>query len=394
LFKKGEYVFIPLPSFGYGRNESYWIGALMPILKEDARGEIGTLIVPQYLYNPLVGHTIVGNYFRYPSDSAQYELTASFSEKIARDIDLRYKDVGFGGGRYVVGAQVEWLKNPFARFFGFGNRAREQRETNYTSIEMIMKVTAGINLTPDLSVLVTERFRDVSVDDGIVQSVLSTKQRFRRTAGIDGAQIVGHRLTLLYDSRDHQRTPIKGTYIAVNGEYNQDLKHDEANRWWRYIVDARTLVPHAGGRLIFVPHFLLDGVVGDKLERMPMNQAKGERRGIPFYERPMLGGENTLRAFGNNRYISDTAFLFNFEERIIVKEVDIFGHPIGLECAPFLDIGRVQREKPWDKINLKYWQVNPGVGLRLLVRPHIVGRADFAVGRDGFNAFVGLDYPF
>jgi len=32
--------------------------------------------------------------------------------------------------------------------------------------------------------------------------------------------------------------------------------------------------------------------------------------------------------------------------------------------------------------------------LRILARPHVVGRLDVAYGRDGENLFVGLDYPF
>jgi hypothetical protein len=394
FLKKGDYTFIPLPLFGYSRNEGSSLGGQMWVLKEDARGHIGTLIVPQYFYNRLLGHTVNANYFRYPSNTAQYELYGSFSENIARDIDLRYKDVGAGSGRYYIEGQVQWFKDPLARFFGLGNRAQEQQETNYTSEEIKISLTGGIKLNPDFAILFTERFRSVSVEHGIVDSLPSTKQRFGQVAGIEGAQILGHRLTLRYDTRDHQRTPTEGSYITASGEFNQNLYHNEANRWWRYTIEARTLIPHAQGRLIFVPHFLLDGVAGEKLETQPTNQTEEVQRGIPFFERPMLGGETTLRAFGQNRFISNSAILFNFEERILIEEREIFGYVIGMEIAPFLDLGRVQRSNPWENLNFKNWQFNPGTGIRLLARPYILGRADFAYGRDGFNAFVGVDYPF
>src|SRR6476469_347473 len=132
FFQKGPYTFIPLPAFSYARNERYWVGAFMPILKEDQKHELSTIITPQYLFNPLVGQTGTINVLRYPSDTAQYEMTASFSERIARDIDFRYKDVGAGGGRYILGVDATWFKNPCERFFGFGNHAQELRETNYT----------------------------------------------------------------------------------------------------------------------------------------------------------------------------------------------------------------------------------------------------------------------
>ncbi|MEP6891279.1 MAG: hypothetical protein ABI955_11370, partial [Nitrospirota bacterium] len=59
---------------------------------------------------------------------------------------------------------------------------------------------------------------------------------------------------------------------------------------------------------------------------------------------------------------------------------------------PFLDIGRVM--SGLSTRDFKDFQVNPGIGFRILAKPHVVGRFDVAYGRDGSNFFVGLDYPF
>ena len=64
---------------------------------------------------------------------------------------------------------------------------------------------------------------------------------------------------------------------------------------------------------------------------------------------------------------------------------------IELEAAPFLDFGRVNKEFLG---RLGRTQFNPGVGIRAISRPNVVGRVDVAYGRDGGNVFVGLDYPF
>jgi hemolysin activation/secretion protein len=136
--------------------------------------------------------------------------------------------------------------------------------------------------------------------------------------------------------------------------------------------------------MVFVVHALLDAV----------NRANRAERAIPFYERPTLGGETTLRAFGLSRFIDNTAWLVNLEERIQMVEKKLFDYPIDLEAAPFVDIGRVSRRLDPYRIPLKHIQVNPGVGLRLLARPNVVGRLDVAYGKDGGNVFVGLDYPF
>ncbi len=89
----GDYTFIPLPAFAYSRNEGYWIGALMPILKANDKGELEHILAPQYLHNRYIGETVSLNYFGYPSDNEQYSAVASYSTKIQRDIDLAYKNV-------------------------------------------------------------------------------------------------------------------------------------------------------------------------------------------------------------------------------------------------------------------------------------------------------------
>jgi surface antigen Omp85-like protein len=370
---RGGYSYIPLPAFSYNRNEKYWVGALMPVLRSNEQDQVQDIFAPQYLHNQYIGETLSLNYYGYPSDTETYNAVASYSTKIERDFDLSYKNIAAGGGRYIVAGEVNWFKNAFRRFFGIGNDAPESDETNYTSREAVVQFTAGINITSDFALMLTERYHDVRVDQGAVTSLPQTKSSFPDLTGINGAQIVGHKLSLRYDTRDKQLIPTQGNYVNISAEFNQNLKHQEENQWWRFTFDARHLLPHGPG-LVFVAHAFWDTIIGP---------------GVPFYERPMLGGETTLRAFGQSRYIDDSALLVNFEERIPVFEKRIFDHPISLEAAPFLDVGRV-----YETFSTKDLQVNPGVGLRLLARPNVVGRLDIGYGRDGTNVFVGLDYPF
>jgi hemolysin activation/secretion protein len=124
-------------------------------------------------------------------------------------------------------------------------------------------------------------------------------------------------------------------------------------------------------------------------------ERKGTMLGVPFYERPTLGGQDTLRAFGLGRYVGNWAALINLEERVTIFDEKIFDHDARLELAPFIDIGRVGRTSlDLERSILTNIQVNPGIGVRLLARPNVVGRLDLAYGKDGSNVFVGLDYPF
>lgn len=225
--------------------------------------------------------------------------------------------------------------------------------------------------------MLTEHYRDIRVDDGIVDSLPKAKTSFAVLPGMEGANIFGHKLTVRYDTRDKQLISTRGTYINASVELNQNLQHAESNRWVRTTLDARHLISHYDDRLVFVARALVDRVSSSR---------------TPFYERPTLGGETSLRGFGQSRFIGNAAVLVNFEERIPVRQQKVFDYLVDLEVAPFLDIGRVMRVLA--PRHLGNFQINPGVGLRLLAKPNVVGRMDIAYGRDGANLYLGLDYPF
>lgn len=377
LFVQGQYTYIPLPAFTYNRNEGYWAGALMPILKSNAKGDLVDIFAPQYLHNESVGETFTMNYFGYPSDTEQYSAIASYSTKIQKDIELNYKNVAAGGGRYILAGQAMWFKNPFRRFFGLGNRAPEAHETNYTSRETLIQLTAGINLNPDFAILWSERYHDVRVETGALTSLPQTKIVFPNLVGIEGAQIFGHKLALRYDTRDKQLVTTRGTYFNASVELNQNLLHKDPNRWLRTTFDARHFIPHYDDQMVFVMRVFADALTGN---------------GVPFFEQPTLGGETTLRAFGQSRFIQDNALVLNLEERIRVGRQEIAGYNIDGQVAPFLDIGRVMNK--WTFSKLSNPEINPGLGFRVIAPPYVVSRLDIAYGKDGPNVFVGLDYPF
>jgi hypothetical protein len=383
---KSDYTIIPLPAFASNPNEGYWVGVNPPILKADSKGEVKEVLMPQYLYNQKVGHYGSLNYFAYPSDTEQYHALAWFGQKLDQGIDLGYKNVDAGG--YIFAADFNAFKEPFARFFGFGSRTTQAQETNYTSRELLVKLTAGIKFTPDLALMLTERYRNVRVDNGIVDSLPATAQQFPTISGVQGAQILGHGLTLRYDTRDSQLIPTKGAYVNILAEFNQNVQPHAENQWEYVALDARQFIPHGSGRMTFVARAFFAGVFGH-IER------RGTDLGVPFYEQPTLGGETTLRAFGNGRYIGSWAVLVNLEERISVLSKTISDLHAHLEIAPFLDIGRVgENSEKALRPFLKDLQFNPGIGFRLLIKPTVVGRFDVAYGRDGENVFVGIDYPF
>src|SRR5207247_3587417 len=113
---------------------------------------------------------------------------------------------------------------------------------------------------------------------------------------------------------------------------------------------------------------------------------------VPFFERSSLGGHNTLRAFGVGRFVDNHSLVFNFEERIQLFHLRIFGTIAEVETAPFLDIGKLTDSFRYRAFS--QYEANPGIGFRAISRPNVVGRVDFASGNEGQAVFAGLDFPF
>jgi surface antigen Omp85-like protein len=378
------YSIIPLPAFQYDRNEGAWVGALAPIFRTNAKGQVEDIIAPLYLHNDRIGETFALNMYSYRDETRQYHAVISHATKIEHLLDVGYKDTGYDDGRYIIILQANSGKTAFERFYGFGNGAPASAESNYTKGDTEIKVSGGINLDSSFSVLATERVRRVKIEDGAA-NVTQTLYAFPTAPGIDGADIWSQGVTLAYDTRDNQLTPLDGVYATLTGESDQNYKTDNRDQWWRATADYRSYYPHDDDQAVLVSRAMFDD--------LPIDSKGLVRQGVPFYERPTLGGEDTLRAFGNGRFVSSYSMLINVEERISLVQRSIMGNVIEIEVAPFLDVGRVG-PRITSRTLTKNVQVDPGIGLRLLARPNIASRLDVGYGRDGANIFVGLDYPF
>ena len=62
------------------------------------------------------------------------------------------------------------------------------------------------------------------------------------------------------------------------------------------------------------------------------------------------------------------------------------------ELAPFLDTGQVFGN--FKDVSVKDYRMTPGLGIRGIVRPNVVGRLDYGFSREGGAIFAGLDFPY
>src|SRR5713226_7304120 len=79
---KGGYTVIPLPAFSYTRNESYWIGTLVPILKANDKEEIEDIFAPMYLHNRFIDESFSFSYYGYRQETIHYRVITAYATKV------------------------------------------------------------------------------------------------------------------------------------------------------------------------------------------------------------------------------------------------------------------------------------------------------------------------
>lgn len=368
---------IPVPSVSTTRNDGNDVGLIMPILVTDPDGELKYLMAPMVIRNSIVGTRGAFNFFQYEPGGRQIQFIGSFTEKIERKLVFNYIDPAFSNGRYFLQFGGSFFKNATSRFFGLGQDSLEGNETNYTAREIRANWRFGVYANEVTQIALAQRVRDVQLQRGAT-NLPFTGERFGDVDGVTGqTTIVGHRVSFHYDTRNNLVTPTDGMAITAYAELNQNLQNNEHPVYSRYEVEVKKLFPSESKRAILVVRADLQATLGTQ---------------VPFFEQSSLGGQNNLRGFGVDRYIDKHLLSVSVEERIHIARTRLAGVMADFELAPFLDTGQVFGN--FKDVSVKDYRMTPGLGIRGIVRPNVVGRLDYGFSREGGAIFAGLDFPY
>jgi outer membrane protein assembly factor BamA len=366
---------VPLPIFTTDPNERQTYGALLAII-DAQEGAFRSLLVPYVTYNSLLGVAGSVHYERFFADQAKFDTDLSQSTRNQAFYRLRYADLNLRDPRYLFEGFGLYENDRTARFFGIGADSREQDETNYTLRQVGGEVTFGRRLMPELIASLTERLRYVTIRRGAVDSLPFLKDVFTDVPGDGGSFVWAHRLALTYDTRDSLVAPTQGRFGQIFFEVADEAIGSQAS-FVRYGLQGRWLWPQLGERLVLAVRGLLERVTGSD---------------VPFFELSDLGGDDTLRGFGENRFLDEGRVLVNAEERIKVFHITYGDVRTDIELAVFVDAGRVFQS--FSDLGSGKIQAVIGGGIRFLAASQIVAKIDVGVGSEGLAIFTGLDYPF
>jgi outer membrane protein assembly factor BamA len=372
-------VTIPLPVIAASPNEGVTSGALAAFLLHNNRDEVTSLVAPQINYNPNFGmtYTLYGAF--YPSKQRSAEINLSHSTHVNEDYEAKIKDLTLLDGKLETNLFIYHFSDGSDRFFGTGAGSSVKSETNFAGIESGFTYTGNYKLYDDFFFQLGERLRSVRISPGAIGSIpfITELFTFSDVPGINGFTAHAQKIALLYNTLDSQTMPLSGLYGRISAELSA-RNLGSSTDYRRYEAEAKGFLPQdREKRFITAFRGLYSQVTSNN---------------TPFMEQSIIGGETSLRGYGRNRFIDKTALLFNLEERIRLFRWNLFDVNADWELAPFIDAGAVISSL--DSLTGRDFRFTPGIGIRAVVRPNIVGRMDIGFGGEGAAVFIGLGYPF
>lgn len=354
---------------------------LMPVWVGLSSSGLRSLYAPALTYNDAVGGALSLDYYRFTSTAAVFEAFASIAQRSEREVYLSYQSDASADLGLSWDAEAQHLRDANRRFYGVGPAAPLSGETDYTLATW--NTSGGVNLPftreSPWAVRLSPHVRAVRLLSGPRRGLPDIESKHPGAAnGRHRLVDAGLRAALVYDSRDSKMTPSSGAYAAAYAEGARDGFVSDMT-YQRYGFDAKAFKPLGGGS---DPRFVL---AGDAV----VERLYGD---VPFWSLPSLGGKYSHRGYGAGRFVDHAMACVQAELRTRLFAFDASGRPVSFWVDPFAGAGFVAPEFVYAHGK----RIKPFVGtaLRAVVRPQVVGSADFAVAAEGLKVFLDLNYAF
>ena len=365
----------PLPMYTTVPNEGSTYGA-MPVWVRSMNGEdkIHSILAPSLSWNKSAGVTGSFRYYRYFHELGTYFLVLSASTEINRSLWFQYDDDRRDVGATTKNVLVRVRRNLFYRFFGLGPDTTPEGESSHTRLFGIVSGRYGWNVIRNVNIAAFGEIRGNRLEYHTIGDLPATQALYPDAPGIDGAALLRQGLALRYDTREHGDYTETGFASDLSASLAEGLVN--AGVFAEIIWENRVLVQETKW-LQFAA-------------RTYWRQLISGGAAIPFYDQASLGGEFLLRGFPTDRFIDTGAWEAEMEQRIRLFQTHIFGVDADWRIDPFIAVGQVYGTTgPFSHV-----RVAGGAGLRMWVKPNVLGRVDLAYAGEGVKAYVILDYPY
>ena len=268
------------------------------------------------------------------------------------------------------GGELEMAFENYTRFYyGIGNQARKEDESEYTPEFFKVKAPLLFGITRMISAGISlnyENWGRIAMDqEGALRRDLPV------LVGRDGSRLYTTSFLLRWDSRNSKTDPSRGNFLETNLEYSKKLLGSETD-FRRTTLEYRGFYPCLKNHEhhVFGFRLLLDHKSGD----------------VPFYHLPELGGIFFNRGLIEGRFRDSLSLTGNWEYRFRIYH--------RLHWAFFVDGGNVFHD--FHAVTPREAKYTGGMGMRYYVPPGnlLLARVDGGYSTEGFLVYLTFDHPF
>jgi len=266
-----------------------------------------------------------------------------------------------------------WQRNSQEDFYGFGMDSKLENRTNY----LLEGGTVGGALWwngPDwLYVGGVVGGYDINVGPGTDKLYPPTDEVFppEEVPGLDvQGMFIKYGAFAGVDWRN-PGNPWRGGFYLASYEFWDDVDIDNYD-FGKLDVDLQQYIPFVMGKRVIA------------LRARSVLTFTDEDNQVPFYQQPVLGGQQELRGFNYARFTDRNSLLLTAEYRAEVW--------MAMDMALFFDAGKVFHEH--SQLNFRDLVTDYGFGIRMKTAQSTFLRADFAFGGEGFHFYVVFDDVF
>ncbi|MCX7641501.1 MAG: BamA/TamA family outer membrane protein [Elusimicrobiales bacterium] len=369
-------LFLPILDSSKDLGINYGIMPVLALRSKKNSNIINSVIAPSINYNKYLGYTYSYRHYIFPTEKALFVGRLSDSQNSQKEIFLHYYEPELLNTKIRLNVEFRNWHNPKSSFYGYGINSSKANRANYTFYLKGGEISLTIPIKGFFYFDWTPSYYVHKIDNGVIkENKFSYLYPYEYSQLNKDKEFFLNRFSFLFDTTDHPFLPKIGTYIIFSflrsqkeiiSDYTYSIYTIEIKDYHNYKDKSITAM-----------RFLIEWQTGQR---------------IPFYKMPQTGESSGLRMAGDGRFVDKARMLFNVEQRFTVIKTPIMKFLTELEITPFLDIATVAGSiKKISTGNLKY---GPGIATRIVLRPQIVGTADFAFGSEGINTIVKINYPF
>lgn len=205
--------------------------------------------------------------------------------------------------------------------------------------------------------------------------------------GLNGGWVSIIQTALIFDTRDFEPDPTRGSYIEIANEYSGKYIGSQFD-FNKLFLQARYYQ-----KLPFGRRTVLTGRIG-------IGNIFGKN--APFFEFQdqwspdgsinALGGKQSLRGYRANRFLARSLAFANIELRYRIAEIKLSKQRFAFGIAPFFDAGTVRDD--WKDLNFSNIKYSYGGGLRIAWNQSTILFFDYGVSKEDKLFFFGIGQGF